>query len=343
MKDIDFDELDRAVNSLMATTESEAAAVKAGGPSTAERVLEISTTAPLAPTLDKPTTVVSVPVQPEPALSVPVARPQVSQPANRGRFMDMVHGPTDMKPRSATATPVATASSREGLTITPRTDAPATPSSDGINVQVDTPKPASFDTMPDPIDIAQPEPTPTADSVTSSPATPKVQSELTESPFLSDAKVEKRPLNPGTQTLDSIELGIADTPSEVLPDTTGLDAGADEPPYTPQAPELSSDLVAIESNEKLDTTQLIDTADAATQIDAPAPPLGSASIAQQYTQKPSTGDQSHAAIYDASQYPEPVTHPAKKKSGWLWVLWVLLLLGIGAGGAILLYKLNIIP
>lgn len=225
---------------------------------------------------------------------------------------------------------------------------PTTPSSQSPSA---APAPG-LDVMPDPLERGaapeapdSPEPTLTPEPAVSSTAA------ALDSPFIADAKVEKRPLNadaavaePSFDTQMANEL-TSEEPSEPA-DTEKTDAAADEPPATPQVPELSSDLVAIESNEKVEepvATQTIDTKDAAKAVDEPAVPLGATSIAKQYKSHPSTGDQSHAAIYDASQYPEPVTHPAKKKSGWLWVLWVVLLLGVGAGAAVLLYSMGIIP
>lgn len=63
----------------------------------------------------------------------------------------------------------------------------------------------------------------------------------------------------------------------------------------------------------------------------------SPSIPQQYKEQPSTGDQSSGAIYDTENYHEPLSHPAKKKSGWMWVIWILLILIIGAGGGAAIY------
>ncbi len=76
---------------------------------------------------------------------------------------------------------------------------------------------------------------------------------------------------------------------------------------------------------------------------AAAKPTGPTSIAQQYKAGDSSGNKDHTAIYDTSHYPEPLAHPAKKKAGFLWILWIILFLAIGGGGAVALYMLNIIP
>ena len=209
--------------------------------------------------------------------------------------------------------------------------------------------------MPDPLDMvaSTPDPEPSTADTTEPPLASVIDVPAPlESPFIADAKVEKRPLNPGA-SFDPVDQPLqsegtnepAVQPTEEPLKKASLEEpqkGEDEPPTTPQVPELDSDLVAIESNEQVEVTQATETADAASQVASPSTPLGASSIAQQYKTTPSTGDQSHAAIYDASQYPQPIAHPAKQRSSWWWVLWVVLLLGVGAGGAILLYNLGII-
>lgn len=344
MKDIDFDELDKAVNSLMAT--GGPADVTPDSPEAQETIVTI------------PSTLASASPAPAPVQS-PVSQAAVTAPApvppavRRGRFMDMVQ--TQSSPNRSTARP---ALSREGLSITPRTDtpvvtqpaepvAPAEPVIAAVMPEESAPTPAqeattSFDTMPDPIDTMQ------ADTDASSPdvINPEFDSQAAsslESPFLADTKVEKRPLNSnlGLELEEAAKEEIDGANEAPLSESSdSIETDSDEPPIYPTAPELSGDLVAIESGQAGGSTQAIESA---SQAEAPSAPLGATSIAQQYKAKESSGDQSHAAIYDAAQYPEPLSHPAKSKSGWLWVLWVTVLLGIGAGGAVLLYVLGIIP
>jgi hypothetical protein len=339
MKDIDFDELDKAVNSLMASAPTIASTSEDNPP--AEHIVTVSSTtaataAPAVAPLSAPATVpspsadtaVPVTIQPQPTPTT-TAAPVVRK---AGRFMDMVHDSSDMKPRPTVAVP-----SREGLTIAPRTD---TLSADSVQQETaSTSKPVEFGPMPDPIDMPQrPQSSAEPTSLTLSPTTP--QADSYESPFLSDAKIEKRPLNATAAGAEKLEP-TSETPTEPTPASSG-----DEPPAVPQVPELNSDLIEIESKETVpaaDMTQAVDSAAASVAVAEPEKPLGPASIPQQYKATESTGDHSHAAIYDSSQYPEPVTHPAKKKSGWLWVVMVVLLLGVGAGGAVLLYNLGIIP
>jgi hypothetical protein len=331
MKDIDFDELDKAVNSLMA-----------GSSRVEPKILDTPTETTLEIIPSTPSqSADSVAVAPSPkeaqssdAQSLRLAQP-VPAVRRSGRFMDMIPKNPDSAVRQAPAAP-----SREGVQVTPRPDVNL-PSRNEAVANTDT---VQVKNIPDPIEVAN-------DASVSSPnAKASVSAEpgsglripIAETPFLVDAKVDKRPLN-----AESTAANDKDTDDEYLIDTSPSDRedirGADEPPVVPVVPELDNDLVEIETGGDRPATQAVETVDAIKEVDQPPTPLGATSIAQQYVPQPSTGDQSHAAIYDASQYPEPVAHPAKKKAGWLWVLWVVLLLGVGAGVAILLYVLGIIP
>jgi hypothetical protein len=70
----------------------------------------------------------------------------------------------------------------------------------------------------------------------------------------------------------------------------------------------------------------------------PVVPKGPISIPQQYKEEPSTGDAKNGAIYDTDTYHhQPLAHPKKKKSGWMWVIWIILILIIGAAAGAALY------
>lgn len=233
--------------------------------------------------------------------------------------------------------------SREGITVTPRSQ-PATPVTPAVSQE------PSEETWPDPLDLAQDVKdntspveelvTPTEPQSVEASVPPVAAEPALESPFITGTKVEKRPLNPGTSAAEQAN----EAPAEII-DQPVVTTDTDETPRPFVPAELSSDLVAIESTEPKSDTP--DTAELPVEVSHVTPaeskvPTGPSSIAQQYREQPSTGDQSHAAIYDASQFPAPLSHPAKKKSGWLWIVWVVLLLALGAGGAIALYLADII-
>lgn len=160
-----------------------------------------------------------------------------------------------------------------------------------------------------------------------------------ESPFLADAKVEKRPLG---AFADSIATPAADEPQ--LPDEAPS-SDNDRPieTDTPLPAELQDNLLSIESNE--DTASVATETAPVTPAFPPAAPVASPdvqiSIAQQYVEQPSTGDKPAGSIFDVDSYHKPIAHPKKHKSGWMVALWIvlLLILGVGAGAGFYFYIL----
>jgi hypothetical protein len=185
------------------------------------------------------------------------------------------------------------------------------------------------------------------------------------SPFLPDAKVEKRPLG-SPEASGSDELAAEYTPdleplvsaemttepvvepapveaTEEMDVTESVEAADESGLATDQLPapdpvslpdELQQDVVAIESNEVAHEETPVAAASPTDAQPEPAQetPAITTAIAQQYTEEPSTGDQSNGAIFDTSTYHQPLdTHAVKKKSSVLtWVLWVVVLLIVGA-------------
>lgn len=402
MKDLDFDELDRAVNSLMTN-------VPKSSPSPSddkEKTLDITPTldegskpefnkvekAAVA-AMDSP----SAATAQQPTLAQTASRPQpssVSLPAARrgGRFMDVVHPSSDMK-KPEMPTPV----SRQGSTIEPLKSSPiseiiASKQDASVPASVEPPKeplptikpvdgpaPAmeSSETptdWPDPIDLVSVS-TPEKKEEEAPVAEPADSSALTQpeeeapapltSPFLPDTKVEKRPLGSPDVPVEESELFA---PAEEKESKTVNDPNdqlpADPTEVEPLLPEeLQGDLMAVEAdttheqvkraheateepkplekNEKIATSSPSPATDKPSASE-PATPSGPTSIPQQYHEEASTGDQGNGAIYDTDSYHQPLAHPAKKKSGWMWIIWIVLILLLGAGGGAALYFLGAI-
>ncbi len=101
---------------------------------------------------------------------------------------------------------------------------------------------------------------------------------------------------------------------------------------TPLPAELQDNLLSIEASE--------DTAEPKKEETNPIPtvslPVGATSITAQYTEQPSTGDQPTGSVFNTEAYKKPIARP-KKKSGWLIVLWIFLLLVVGAGVGAAIY------
>jgi hypothetical protein len=313
-------------------------------------------------------TAVATSVAPARQASPVPARPPLA--ARRGgRFMDVVHPSSDMKK----ATPVRPAVSREGAMVQPSSSSALAEPTDVPSVSVapdkneeptsaqDTSHPASASEWPDPLEMVdfkekkeqESEPVEPTSVVTEAP---KEQPPLS-SPFLPDTKVEKRPLG-GSTNEPSAQPERSSALSEQATDEASAEHDPDDQlPALPKdvepilPAELHSDLMAIES----DNGAVHETKPEQPDIKAPEPasppqiqvtrdetPSGPTSIPQQYREEPSTGDQENGAIYDTDTYHQPLAHPAKKKSGWLWVVWIVLILLIGAGGGAALFFLGVI-
>lgn len=341
MKDIDFDELDRAVSSALG---NKSEPVLVGTP------VELS--APTVPDVAEtvPTVVTST-----------IMRGQVSPAVRRGgRFMDVVHPSSDMKASAPTALRVPKrtfepiSDDLKSAPVPATTPAPVEPKStpdesfptldtlsDESSPRMDVGAKESeasilTHTWPDPLDMkplektADQEVTELEDTQEPSAEPEMVPSSLpaedsTQTPFLTDAKVDKRPLGafaeyePGAEKLDTVTT---------LEGSTSV-----------ESPELAADLVAIESNGMPNIEEEPDAKPIATpSVDASGatPP---ASIAQQYNAVEKSSNTDVHSVFDTSTYHQPLlpqkTHHKNKL--WLWVLIIIGLLVVGAGLGALLF------
>lgn len=282
MNEFDFEELDKAVNSLMSKAptqtkdETETSANVQPQAELPEQPSEVASsvdsgneniipTEIIAPTQDDQNTDDNAPMAstenveevettqlPSDTVTTPGVTPTVKR---SGRFMDVVHPSSDMR----SATPIAPPTSRQGIAIQPP--------------QQTTPTvPESVDPIPE-------------QSVTDAPSENVAMAPFDSfsSPFLPDAQVEKRPLggsnpdvsqesqntnnNPGEQRDINLPLepltpkvDLAAALAEEAQDEPVLDGPEDigapiteDKPFIPE--ELHSDLVAIESNELQEQNQ----------------------------------------------------------------------------------------
>jgi len=232
-----------------------------------------------------------------PSLPDPVAAPSTMSPAARrgGRFMDVVHPSSDMRGAS---------------TPTPRPASLAVPARPPAVVE-----PIEPSAWPDPIDV------------------PNGPAPL-ESPFLADAKVEKRPLGGSDQPLEPvIDFQVETEPQpepEIMPEPI---AELTPEPILEPAPKPAPE---PEPEPAPYVTETVD-----------ATPVGDGlptSITQQYTEQPSTTEQPSGAIFDTEAYHQALVPPQKKKSGLLVVLWIvgLIILGAGLGAVMYFFVLPLI-
>ena len=282
MADSEFDELDKAVASVLQPTapvDTPSAAVTPT-PDVSEEPSE-----PVAELITEPIT--AAPAEPASQPSVPQAAPAAPRVRSAGRFMDVV-------PPS---------------TFTPHTPLPAPPErAEPLKPAVEAlVAPAPFE-QPDPLDfngLAAPEPT-------ALPAQEATADEPLATPFLSDAKVEKRPLGAFS---DTPKIADDEAPEVPAPDLSKPLAEEDKAvaPDVDLPAELHTDLLSIEATEP-----------AMKEEATPVP-----SIVQQYQEKPNSDMRPSAAIYDTDAYHMPSSRPVKKRASWLVPVWIAAIVVVG--------------
>jgi len=218
--------------------------------------------------------------------------------------------------------------------------------------------PAAFH-WPDPIDMADNSPIATtvaepvaAPVIEPAPAAPVISDDdlfatSLESPFLSNTKVEKRPLGAFSYPESDLPLieDFADQPvaaasepeatdveNNVVEDVAPTDITPEAP--TPSSTSLDEETLLLEAdNEEVEVPE-----ESITPVVAAAPaspveeaPVGPTSITQQYKEHPSTDSQPSGSIYDTEAYHQPLAHPAKKHSSLLVIVWILALIIVGGG------------
>lgn len=389
MSEIDFDELDRAVNDLMSNVDTSKRHEGLDDPEDKVVTLDSSSTesgkvasSPAAETTT--VTPMSAPeAKPAPAQSSPLAVKR------RGQFMDMVHPSSDMTsasrpvkrdgvsimpPSETVSTSPSTESVKKpsSVTNTPVNNKPAptlssirTPSSTTVvSTPMSTPAPAvpSAEKLSQPIassaiqPSAQPNPTAPIASSYSSPGAVEpgdnkndqpeevasVESEipaeivdeassisspqpLPTAPFLSDARVEKRPLGANSESAAKPPQNVAEE-----------DAPVSEPVSLPA--ELQGDVVAVEASVPLDIDKAGSLSEVGSQSsDADLVVDAGVDLTAQSIEQTDVDDQVNGSIYDTANYHQPIDgkKPEKKSSPLKWLAWflVLLIVGVGAGVA----------
>lgn len=293
MQDIDFDEIDRAVNSVTTSTP------------------------------EVPVTPVVTPAEPVVPVADPVVVPAPVSPAARrstGRFMDVVHSSSDMRPTRSSA-PAAHSLHRDDMPD--RTAVAERP-------QATTVASSAFH-WPDPIDVA---PAVAPDPVDPTPAVIETPAAPLESPFLPDAKIEKRPL--GAFSNSEVDLSFIEEPI-----TPSVPAVNEEPAELQDEILLLEEHIVDEPEAEVTEPVVEEVAPVVEESVLPtvelpvAPvqeePIGPTSITQQYKEHPATEPQESGAIFDTESYHQPLVHTPKKRSGALVIVWILALILVGGG------------
>jgi hypothetical protein len=180
------------------------------------------------------------------------------------------------------------------------------------------------------------------------PSTPEANTEQNkldaplESPFLTDAKVEKRPL--GAFSGADADLALIEDPIPVSANATPVPEEVPPPVEEPaheehdEVPhELHPDLLALDGHSQ-NEKQAADPLPQATIPSDSTPssavediPVGPTSITQQYKEQPSSDTGQSGSIFDTEAYHQALTHPPKKRSSVLIIVWIITLILVGGG------------
>jgi hypothetical protein len=302
----------------------------------------------------------------KPAQEVKTSEPLAVK--RRGQFMDVMHPSSDMKtsvaPRregvslqpsspfvasAPVSTPEEAPMSPDPMTtpvvdiVTPLDSEPATGTTS--QEQEAAPSEPKEQAWPDPIDVAQgvddardadgdgmtdsspAEIETVPQDVVNEVASPAADQPIT-SPFIADAKVEKRPLGTATPFPESVATPDAPQPAPVVASPESL------------PDELKNDVMALESSSTATSeSKLNQVPEKASEPEVSKPNIPG-SIPQQYTEQPSTGTTSNSAIYDTSTHHQPLEGGVKKSSPAKWIILglVLLIVGALAGAAYFYFK-----
>lgn len=352
MSDIDFDELDKAVNSLMGKatvpkedtfTQStlsinstlkedekppydvlnkvtqelgtEAAVTGVGkddsnlGPiNDSARVIKLEPKLPegatLPPVMDTPVTPVAAipsvpftPVTPTPAVSAvptsPVTAATVAKPSNSGRFMDVVHPSSDMRGASSPASNGAP----------PRLVGPVPPmSSQGTSIDTSTLS------SPPPAEVA------------------------VASPFLADAKVEKRPLGGEPPTGGPVVASSEMAATTV--DSDSMNADSDNL--------VENETLGVNTNDQQRTLNAEDFTSETINQEKQLQSIESAfdtGVQEQTIRSVESGDTEKMSQSTGATSAQSAIRPPKQRSGWgvIVIITVVIVLSVIAAGAAYLF------
>lgn len=372
MKDFDFDELDKAVNSLISGDMP-----KTDTTDNSENTLNIKQTLSvdekpsfneIEQTAQKASEEINnIPVSQVGTASTP--QPGLSTKRN-ARFMDVV----SPSPSRRFSSPQLGTVSRQGVTVQPSTEisepvskpepAPETPQqpstdiselvndiktnlSDYTNdtVSEDSAEGKVEDNKSEPDLVSQTENTSIENDANNEPSQP-AESELSSdnsqtsdteagSPFLPDAQVEKRPLGAFSDDSSTENQSTEPNTSSVANMDKAVEDAKPENPESDQSNlprELQEDLLSVESNSVGSETSQADT------TSQNVVPPASMSIPMQYKEQPSSDNGQSSPIYDTENYSQPMAFQAKKKADltWLWIILIIILVG-GSIGAVIYF------
>ena len=355
MKDIDFDELDRAVSSVLNSAAPAAApgsVVDPASPDASGALAARATPESAAATIgvqsgNKEPAVAAVdtndnPTQPDVSSSTPSSMTPLAI-KRRGKFMDVMHpshdmAPSEPSPSAIRRSPLLPISNNvvpdDEVTLPVADDSRDTLSAMATEETVDAPEVDTYGSdahestsdesdagavYVDPIDFAAQQAAPD-DSSDATSLSSKDDSVSSVTPFIDDARVEKRPL--GAFGESEIASTVDESAGEVLDE--GAPSDGDTPAAgTDDLPEAHDDVQAVPAVSLPRELQ---------------PDIVQVEAVQDEAGLPEEMAAAGHPLFDTSTYHEPVAAKPKKTSGRvLWVLGFLLCLAIGGGAGYVMF------
>lgn len=354
MGEIDFEELDRAVNSLM----------NQSGPQDKPKDASVATPSAAAESPAPQSPSPATPSEPAVSTTPPVtAQSPIVGRRSGGRFMDVIPSSSarNVAPRPAPSA----APSREAASLQPASeDAPVSISPEDFTNHS---KPGASLDKPDSSSEASYAEVPSGDAEGSDISSLEAMS----SPFLEGVEVDKRPLGEPADSSSDLESADVSPSAMTMPDPidfanksaaleeaqaeSGPDAIATnpveelalQPEFNPEV--LAAEAMTVETTAPApaDTSELASETDLQTEVAAEtakganeksaaeaSSAMAAGDIRPQYTAEPNDAPEPSAVFDAASETPQALAHPPKKKSGWSIIIWILLMIIIGVAGGV---------
>jgi hypothetical protein len=335
VRDIDFDEIDKAVSSAISNVPAP------GEPTEESQVASVPAAAVPAPS--------PVPTQ------APVI-PPVAARRSSGQFMDVVHPSSNMR-RNSVGVPERVVTQPTVAEKQPVPTPPIVPAVENIPPVSAVPVEDSYDAA----DIDK-----ISDEINKELGE-KPDSTL-ESPFIAGTKVEKRPLGafstepqPGTdsdkneavaefapepvvaKSSESLDTGL---PAELQKDLLEVESDSSTDPNAPEAVDEPVQGATLENTAESTTPKVEPAAEPVVAAAEVAPVASESANNSEMTvptdsavsKQPADGNRDSGAIYDTNSYHKSLVHPMKTKPRLMWLAYLAILLVVGAAiGAAVFY------
>lgn len=169
------------------------------------------------------------------------------------------------------------------------------------------------------------------------PIAVELEEKIKESPFIDNLKVDKRPLGAFSTESNDKKVELPEEPKAPVETPTYI-GGVDEASELPA--ELQQDVLAIESTGMIHEQEPLSDENVGLK-EATKNTQALANALNEDSKTKTENVNTEETVYTSEAYTKPLAHPQKKKTGWFSVVLIVLLLivGVAAGAAIYYLKL----